>query len=560
MADSNERDYFERRRTAMIAERSSFIAHYRELSDYVQPRRGRFFISDRNKGDRRSQSIINSKATQALRIARSGLLAGVMSPARPWFGLETPDPDLMEFQPVKIWLHKAEILIRAIFNGGNLYNMAPVMLGETLLFGTGVMLHVDDYEDVARFYTLTAGSYMIGQNERLSVTTLVREYEATVEQLVSQFGLDNVSKTVKDLYDKGSLDSWIPCVHFVDENPDFKKTSKLSKEKRFRSVYYEPGSADKNKFLSKAGYDEFPAYCPRWDVTGEDIYGTDCPGMTALGDVKALQLEEKRKAQAIDKMVDPPLKGPSSLRNVMVSTLPGGLTIYDGDSTREGLQSIYTVNPQIQELMMDIQAVERRIDTAFYADLFMAISSMAGIQPKNQLELSHRDAERLLQLGPVLERLHGEFLDPLINRTFNQCIRADLLPEPPKELQGQTLKVKYISTLAMAQRSVAAGGIERLAGFVGSLAGAGFPEVVDKFDADQAVDEYSSVIGVPPRVTRSDEVVEEIREARAQAQQAQQTLEAGQTVSQTVKNLGDAVAGEGSALKGLADATGSGDA
>ena len=551
MPDAYMQDHFERRRSALIIERASFIQHYKELSQFIQPRRGRFLTSDRNRGERLNQDIINSKGTQALRVARSGLLAGIMSPVRPWFGLETPDVDLMEFQPVRVWLSQAEAMLRAVFNDSNLYSMAPVMLGELLLFGTGCMLHVDDFLDVSRFYTATAGSYLIGQNNRLSVTTLVREYEATVEQLVGQFGINNVSQMVKDLYDRGTYDSWIPCVHFITENPDANPNSRLSIHKPFLSVYYEAGGKEKDKFLSRSGFDEFPAYCPRWDVTGEDIYGTDCPGMTALGDIKGLQLEERRKAQAIDKMVNPPLRGPSSLRNVPVSTLPGSLTVYDSAGNGEGLQSIYNVNPQVGELMLDIQAVERRIDTAFYADLFMAISNMAGIQPKNQLELSHRDAERLLQLGPVLERMQGEFLSPLIDRQFNQIMRAGILPDPPKELQNKTLKVKYISTLAIAQRSVATGGIERLAGFVGGLMASGFPEVGDKFDADQAVDEYARAIGTPPKVTRPDDVVDEIRASRAEAQQAQQAMEMAEIASKTTKNLAGSVVEEGSVLKEL---------
>ncbi|KKL55598.1 hypothetical protein LCGC14_2253850, partial [marine sediment metagenome] len=213
------RKYFDQRLGSLKAERSSFENHYFELSQFVQPRRGRFFTADRNKGDKRYSSIINSHATQAHRTARAGLFAGTMSPTRPWFSLVTPDPALMEFQPVRIWLDERERTIRAILNQSNFYNMAPVMLGELLLFGTGCMTHVDDFQDVARFYTQTVGSYFIAQNERFEVNTLVREFERTTEQLVKQFGLVNVSQRVRDAYDKGNYDLWHPVVHFIEPNP-----------------------------------------------------------------------------------------------------------------------------------------------------------------------------------------------------------------------------------------------------------------------------------------------------------------------------------------------------
>ena len=537
--DLNSRKYFDQRLGSMRAERQSFIAHYRDLSEFVSPRRGRFFLSDRNKGDKRHHLIINSHATQAHRIARAGIFAGTMSPTRPWFSLVTPDPDLMEFQPVRIWLAQQERLIRAIFNSSNLYSMAPVLLGEILLFGTGCMTHVDDFHDVSRFYTHTAGSYMIAQDERFVVNTLVREFQRSTEQMVKQFGLNKVSRKVKDAYDKGNYDSWHDIVHFIEPNPEEDEQLLESRGMPFRSVYYEPSERDKDKdLLGVGGFQEFPAYCPRWDLTGEDIYGTDCPGMTSLGDVKGLQIEEKRKAQGIDKMVNPPLRGPASLRNVPISSLPGGATLYDTPNAQNLLSPIYQVNPQLNELMADIDKTERRISTAYFTDLFNAITNMEGIQPRNQQEILQRNEERLLQLGPVLERVHGEFLAKLIDRTFNQAVRAELVSPAPTELQGQELDIRFISSLAMAQRAVAIGGIERLATFVSGLAGGGFEAALDKFDADQAIDEFANAIGVPPKIVVPDDQVEEIRAQKAQQQQAMMAQQAAADLGPIAAEMG----------------------
>ena len=516
-------NYLERRKGSLKKERSSFDSHYKALSENIQPRRGRFFVSDRNKGDRRHNLIINSAGTQALRASQAGVFSGVMSPTRPWFALNTPDPEMMEFFPVKVWLSQVERLIRGVFNQSNLYNMAPTMLGELLLFGTGCMLHLDDEEDLARFYTQTVGSYYVAQNDRYVIDTIMREYEMQVGGMVSTFGLDKVDQAVKDQYSKGNYDTWYPVVHMIEPRKDRSEDNPFATNKPFRSIYWQPGSTEK-KLLRESGFDEFPAYVPRWGLAGEDVYGTDCPGMVALGDVKGLQIQEKRKAQAIDKMVNPPLKGPGSVKNVPVSSLPGGLTIYDTGSNQDQLSPLYQVNPNIEALIRDIDKTERRIGDAFYMDLFLAISNMEGIQPKNQLELSQRNEERLLQLGPVLEQMHGEFLDKLIDRVFIQLSKAGLLPPAPEELQGQDLKVNYVSSLAQAQRAVATGSIERLSGFVGQLAS--FDQsVLDKFDGDQAIDEYSRAIEAPPRIVRSDEDVAKAREQKAQAQQQAEQME-----------------------------------
>lgn len=532
-------DYFQQRLGALKQERASFTGHYKELSENIKPRRGRFFVQDRNKGNKRHNNIINSKATQAHRTATAGLFAGVMSPARPWFNLATPDPDMMEFQPVKEWLNDVETTMRAIFNAGNLYNMAPIFLGELLLFSTGVMTHVDDDENVARFYTHTVGSYYIAQNRKFEVDTLVRELQMTTSQMIKEFGIDNVSHQVRQAWGEHNNEQWFDVVHFIEPNPDAKFTSPLSKDKRWRSVKYEPGNDENDQMLSEKGFDFFPAYGARWDVTNEDIYGTDCPGMIVLGDVKQLQLEEKRKAQAIDKMVNPPMSGPSSLRNVPVSSLPGGLTIYESNGNKQRLEPIYTVTPQLADMKEDIAGIERRIDEGFFVDLFKAITDMKGIQPRNELELLERNEEALLQLGPVLNRVHGEFLDKLIDRTFTQMINAKLLPEAPPELQGQALKVEFISSLAIAQKAIATAEIDRVTGYVTGLMEAGFTDVADKFDADQAVDEYANLVGLPPRIIVPDERVQEIRKERAQAQQRAQLLESAGAAADIAQKVGN---------------------
>jgi hypothetical protein len=63
--------------------------------------------------------------------------------------------------------------------------------------------------------------------------------------------------------------------------------------------------------------------CPRWDVTGNDPYGTGT-AFDAIGDIKQLQHETRRKAQAIDKMVDPPMIADIQLKNNPAALIPRG--------------------------------------------------------------------------------------------------------------------------------------------------------------------------------------------------------------------------------------------
>ncbi len=532
--DFDSKGYFNRRFGSLKTEYSSFRSHHKDLSDMVRPRRGRFTLEDRNKGDiskHRANSIINSRAGWALRTATAGLLAGTMSPARPFFAFETEDPDLMKFGPVKDWVAGHERLLRKILNQGNFYNMAPLMISELLLFGTGCMTHVEDMADIARFFTHTAGSYMISQNDRYRVDTIAREFQMQTGQMVKMFGIDAVTASVRGAWNKGDYDTWHTVRQLVEPNPNEDLRRANSKFKPFRSVYFEPSESELG-LLSTKGFDRFPAYCPRWETTGEDIYATDCPGMTALGDIKSLQVAEKRKAQGVDKMVNPPLQGPPSLATIPVSSLAGGLTIYQSSGEQGSLKPIYQVEPRVNELRADIGAIENRIDKAFFVDMFLAISQAEGVQPRNQLDLMQRNEERLLQLGPVLERVHNEWLDDMIDRLSEQAMQRGLVPEAPEALQGKKLKLRFISSLAMAQKAVAVQSIERTAGFVGQLA-AIKPEALDKFDADEAINTYGAAIGAPSEIILGDDEVQAIRQQRAEAEAKAQQAAMDQQIAET---------------------------
>ena len=540
------KERLEKRLGALKTERSSFEDHWRSLSEFVKPRRSRFFSQDRNKGDRRYSNIVNSAATRAHRTAQAGMFNGIMSPSRPWFVLEdADDPEIMEFAPVKQWYFLVQELLRRVAVESNLYEVAPNIIGDDLLYATAVMTHEDHSENLAHFRSLPIGSYAISQDDFGRVNTVIREYEMTAEQIVSKFSergeiSENISIAVRDAYNRGDYDTWFPVIHHIDENPEFRVGSNKPRQRRFRSVYYEPGrERNGERVLSERGFNEMPAYVPRWDTTGEDIYGTDSPGMIALGDVRQLQFQEREKGKGLAKMVTPPLQGPVGLRNVPIDQVPGGTTIFDAGGDQRGLRSVYEVRLPINELREDIKEVEQRINEAFFVDLFLAISAMEGVQPRNQLELTQRNQERLIQLGPVLQRTNRDMLDPMIDRLFMQAQRANLLPPPPPEIEGRPIRIRYVSMLAMAQQALETGNIDRLMNFAVLLAGLGWEGALEKIDSEQAVDEYAGLIGAPPRLIVPDDIVEERRQARAEQEQAQLQLEQMQQSAQAVRTAGD---------------------
>ena len=151
-------------------------------------------------------------------------------------------------------------------------------------------------------------------------------------------------------------------------------------------------------------------------------------------------------------------------------------------------------------------------------------------------EVAERHEEKLLMLGPVLERLHNELLDPLIDLTFDYMAEAGLLPPPPPELQGMDLNVEFVSMLAQAQRAIGVNGIDRYVSSLMAVANAK-PGILDKLNEDRLADRLQDHLGVDPDLIRSDEEVAAIRQARAQAQQQQEQAAMMQQAATTAQKL-----------------------
>lgn len=548
------KDGYLKRYAALKAERVTWIDHWRELSDYIQPRRGRFTTTDRNQGTKKNTNIINGIATWAARILSSGMMAGVTSPARSWFRLSVPSPQLNEEGAVRNWLYIVEDRIREAFAKSNLYTALHILYSDMAIYGTGAMLVEEDEEDTVRAYVFPVGQYCLANSARLQVDTLYREFSMTAAQLVERFGEENCSPNVVSNFKNKNYDSWHTVLHIVEPNRDFSEGAIGVEGKPWISIWIESSSdAGRQGALAVSGYNAFPVMAPRWSLTAEDIYGGS-PAMEALGDIRALQLLEKRKAQMADKLVNPPMKAPTSLLSQRASLLPGDITYVDAIGQGQSFTPAMEVNPNGMAVVMSaIKEHEDRIRSAFYADLWLMLAS----KPETMMtarEVVERHEEKALQLGPVLERLSDELLNPLIERVFSILLEAGRIPPAPEELAGQELKVEYVSVMAQAQKAVGANPIERVAVFAGQLAGMR-PDVVDKLELDQCIDEYARLLGAPPTIVRSDDLVNEIRQRRAQMQQQQAQIAQAQEASRAVRQLSQADLSKDSALKRIVEGT-----
>lgn len=521
---------------ALKSERTSWMTHWQEISEVLTPRTGRFLVSDNNKGDKRHRAILDNTGTRALRTLAGGMMAGMTSPARPWFRLTTLNPELDESYEVKDWLGRVTSLMQMVFAKSNIYQSLTMAYEELGAYGTAAVILYDDPDNVIHCMPLTIGEYAIATDGRGRVNTLYREFRMTVAQLVQEFGYASCSGATQQMFDKRQYDEWVTVVNAIEPR-DMRDPEKIdNKNMPYRSVYFEDCAEDK-KILRESGFRTFPCLCGRWGVSGGDIYGTS-PGMEALGDLHQLQQEQLRKSQAIDYQSNPPVLVPADLKDDESAIVPGGTVFVDSVSQAQMVRSAYDVPLRLDFLLQDIQDVRARINEAFYKDIFMMLTEQGGDR-MTATEVAERHEEKMLMLGPVLDRLNSEMLDPLITLVFERLQANGMLPPLPEELQGVELNVDFISILAQSQKAVTTNAIDRFVNSLNAVAGMK-QEVLDKFNADRWADTYADSLGIDAQLIVPDKEVAELREARAQAQAQQAQLEQAQQAASTMKDVAQA--------------------
>lgn len=548
------RSHFQQRYTSMENERSSFLPIWQDVANHVRPNSVRIDTTvKQSKGTRNDCKIIDPTATLASRTLRSGLMAGLTSPARPWFTLSTANPDINEHGGAKNWLFQVEGIIRDIFAKSNLYQILPMIYGDQGDFGTACMSCLEDDKTIVRFQHFMPGQYMIAMSAQNRCDSMYRKYPMTVRQMVQRFGLKAVSPTVRTLWDSSQYESEIEVCHVIEPNDTRDKFSIHKMHKPIRSVWFEWGE-DWGSILDKSGFDEFPIFAPRWDLYDESSYGTSCPGIDCLGSNRALQLADKRETQAVDWHVRPHYLVDASLRNTFKGMLPGGETYIDNlaATTHAGARPVREVAPSIQEIDVKIQRYQQFIKRCYYEDM-MSMLAQSDNPDMTAREVEERHSEKVLILGPVMERDNDELFDPLIERTFGIAMRKGLIPPPPDNLQGQAMKIEYTSILAQAQKLLGTANLQQVYGFAAAMAQTD-PKVLDKFDSDEALDTFADMHGINPNIIRNKDQVAALRQQRAKKEQMaamQQMAKPMKEMAQGAKALSDTGQDPANLVKGM---------
>lgn len=566
--DQDFRKASEGRMIGMRVNRYGWWVHWRELGDYILPRRYKWLITPNqmSRGSPINQHILDSTGSMSARNLAAGMMMGCSDPTKRWFRYKIGRLDSTLTSPISLWLAEVERIIGLVLAESNFYDALAIFYFDLVVFGTAAMLIYEDFENVIRCVNPCLGEYYVDNDGNLNPNIFGREFTYTVSQAADEFGVENLSPSTASLWagGKANLTRELVVAHMIEPNKDGRKYG-IPESFAYRECYWEwggsaspqGGSSYSPGLLRKRGFHESPAIVTRWDLVSNDAYGRS-PGMDALPDIKQLQLETRRLSQGIDKMVNPPMIADVQLKNQPASLLPGGVTYVSGmiSQGKTGFAPVYTVNPQVKEMMEQLAEVRGRIGSTFYNDLFKVISQFETRSNVTATEIDARRAEAMLMLGPVLERLNHEGFAKIHDRVFGIASRAGILPPAPPEVQGHHLSVEFTSMIELAQNANQASGIERLFNLVGALAGID-PAAADNVDIDYGLDKVSYLYNNDPKLIRSPKELAAIRAQRAKAAQQQelaQQADTAQKLAGGAKTLSEANPGSGSLMTKLTGA------
>lgn len=514
-----------------------FENEYKDIAREIGVDTGDFDDVKYNKNRRKNpyyKKNINSIAASSAKLLASLLTSHLTNPQQRWFYLSVDDKDDDLLRDESIWLRKCEDIMYRKFARSKLHQALHNVYHEGELFGTGVMARKETKDGVV-YKPMTIGQYFIDQDENGNVTTLARKYAWTLEQAANTFGVESLPQHYQNLFNQGNRSELIEIRHFVEPNLNYLPNWDNPYNKPFLSTYYVDEQNNKESILEQKGMDKFPFYVLRWDRYGTQVYGSGI-GRFVLGDVRMLQSNESDLAKASKKKVSPPLKGPTEMKNQAAKVGSDQITYTDSP---EGYTALYNVNYDTRQAMENIQRCERRIEGAFFIDIFLAL--MSDQRTKSATEANAIDQEKFVVLGAVTDRIRTEFLDKIVEDEFENSLRAGEFPEPPESLQGRELSIGYQSVLLQSMEMTDLIGLERYLQFTVQQAGVD-PIAAMIPDTLKVNENYAKKLGINRENMRPMEEVRRMYEQQIADMEAQRQETGSKTAlnqAKAAKELSD---------------------
>jgi hypothetical protein len=504
-----------KRYDSLVTQRKTVEDVWEVINQLVVPFRGDFFRDVSNEHAvswRDNRNVFDSTAIDSANTLAASIHGSLTSPAIRWFELAFRDDNLNTTKEAREWLENGANLCFTALQDSNFNLEANETYLDLVSYGTSMIIEEVEEKNgqfqKLNFQSVPVEEMWFEQDHAGQVHRAYRRHKWTPVQIMTKFG-DKIPESIKEMAQttKGmdqKLDV-IMCIFPREDKADGDVSRVLApKERPFGMKYI--CHKDAEELGEEGGYYEMPAFVPRWRKTSKSMWGHG-PAMIALPDILTINQLVELILKATEKVVDPPTKVTERGLLSDLDLEPAGMTVVRTMDSMEPYES----GARFDVSQLQREQLKQAIRSIFYVDQLELKESpaMTATEVQTRYELMQR------LLGPTLGRLQSDYLDPLVQRTFNILYRSGQLGEPPEivfENSGK-LDIIYTGPLVRAQRADIAQGVMRWAATLAELSEIK-PEVLDIPNWDEIAKELGSLEGVPAKLMRSDTDVKKDRKKR----------------------------------------------
>jgi hypothetical protein len=537
-------------------ERKNAEEQWALLAEYILPNQSGIFVGEQHSGSalpqgsttpggKKTSRLYDSTAIQSNSDLASAIHSTLTNPATKWSKIRFKQDELNNDDESVAWLEAVNNIIHSAINESNFDTEVAKNYKMYTALGSMVLMHEsagdeDDGNTKLRFKAVHLSEIVWEENNEGRADTVYRSFKLTAKQAAEQFGLENLSDAAREKAEDKPNEE-IRFMHCVF--PRKKKDVKINdvgraqpKHRPFASIYLD--MEDKH-IVEEGGFYEFPFHVVRWETMPSERYGRG-PGHIALPDIRTLNRAKELGLHALNKAINPPML--ATRRDVLGSLdlRPGQITVMNDINGLRPLES----SARFDVSQFATEELKQAIKSMFFLDkLLLPPRNETGEMTAYETQVRTEQMQRVL--GPTLGRLNSELLSPLIVRTFKIALRSGALPPIPPAVQtlGLDVEIVFLNQLARSQQF---GDITNIQGWVNELGLIAQlkPEIIDHINADGIAKHLAKVRGIPEVAVTNDDELNAMREQRAQAQQAQQMMEAGVSVADMASKLGGPNGGE----------------
>ena len=529
-----------KRLSQLKSDRIKHEAHWKECYKYCAPERQQSFtdVSALALETERKQArtdLYDTTAVEGIQLLVSSIVSGTTSPVSLWFksipsGVDTPS----ELTQGEQWLNLVDHFIFRNIHSSNFDSEVTDFLTDLVVAGWAVLFADTNRERGGfTFNTWSIGNCYISSTQASGlIDTIYREFELSAEQIVSEFGIDNVSDKVKTAAEKKPDQKFILVQAILPRDKKLVKGEagqRVSTAMPFASYTIE---AQSKHILKESGYEEFPCIVSRFKKIPDSHYGLGM-GSMVISDCKTTNQLMKLSLQTAELNL-------------------GGLWISQHDGVIN--PNTLRIRPNAIIAANSVDAI-KRLDTGsanvgmgldflqhFQAKIKRTLMSdqltPQGSSPLTATEIQARVNVYRNQLGAIFSRMQSEYLQTLLERVWGLAMRSGMLPSAPEELmQASRISFNFLNPMASSQKLSWVTSIQELMLNVGQMAQID-PTVMDNLNMDAMVQICADALAVPTEAIRTDEEIAELRQAKQEQQQAMQEQQQQQALMSQVGQTG----------------------